>query len=591
MEDLAVADRSLHTTNFTNGDLTRAQQYTLIDRRIAESDKFRIRLSTARNDLTDAARMTSEILNIVFQRHMDNMLAEGEDGELHPTWYFFSHVCSRWRIVAIGNPALWSRISFRYLGWMNNNLIRSAAYPLIVNINRYIEIPTYPCVLLSAIQRTLAEISRIRCLDVKRVDTDSMKRFLQTVALAPAPILESLSLLAMEQDTASPFVVIPKKLFGGMTPNLRYVHIRSCKVDFDSSILVNLVRLHLDCSSISHISECNISISELLTILALSPSLEILHLDTLSPTHSDVAIPNPFTFSHLEHIHLLDKASFIARMFDNIRLPSFTSVSIDCTDDVEGDFSCVAKALTIATGDHPPKQILNLLVERSEILSGKQLCIAGRMEKQDDARVSWNLIFIWNGSMMTQVEVLLSNVIHGLDVSALLRIRLREVADIAEDTWREQFAPARHLEDLVISKQPIWGVLNALSSTATSPMIDIALFPKLQHLAIADVPFDNAIKELMLKIVCKRLDKGYPIKYLDIRLCRHFRADWEQEFREYIPVVFWDGYRRDMSPDHNKESDQILDTGGIYNIDDTEGDTSSAYGSEYASIDEYDYQE
>ena len=46
-----------------------------------------------------------------------------------------------------------------------------------------------------------------------------------------------------------------------------------------------------------------------------------------------------------------------------------------------------------------------------------------------------------------------------------------------------------------------------------------------------------------------------------------------------------------MSPDHNKESDQILDTGGIYNIDDMEGDTSSAYGSEYASIDEYDYQE
>lgn len=118
--------------------------------------------------------MTSEILNIVFQRHMDNMLAEGEDGELHPTC-FFSHVCSRWRIVAIGNPALWSRISFRYLGWMNNNLIRSAAYPLIVNINRYIEIPTYPCVLLSAIQRTLAKISRIRCLDVKRVDMDSMK--------------------------------------------------------------------------------------------------------------------------------------------------------------------------------------------------------------------------------------------------------------------------------------------------------------------------------------------------------------------------------------------------------------------------------
>ena len=45
------------------------------------------------------------------------------------------------------------------------------------------------------------------------------------------------------------FNIIPKHLFGGITPKLQCVHIGSCSIPFRSSILINLVHLHLDCSS------------------------------------------------------------------------------------------------------------------------------------------------------------------------------------------------------------------------------------------------------------------------------------------------------------------------------------------------------
>ena len=294
--------------------LMRGQQYAPMDARLAELDSARIAPSIARNSLASALQLAPEVLGLIFRQHIHNMVTEGDDGELHPTWYLFSHVCSRWQSVALRNPSLWSHISFHYPLWLKETLKRVKTVPVVVHISH---INILNSVVFVTVQRTLAETTRrIRCLHVEGLDIDGMEIFLRAVTPVPTPILDSLSLLATAEGRL--FNIIPKHLFGGITPRLRCVHVGTCSIPFESSILMNLVHLHLDRSTISHASEHEMSLSDLLAVFTTSPLLETLHLDSISPTHVDIDPPRPVTFSRLEYIHVLDNASSVSIILNNI---------------------------------------------------------------------------------------------------------------------------------------------------------------------------------------------------------------------------------------------------------------------------------
>ncbi|KAI0263621.1 hypothetical protein BC834DRAFT_827414, partial [Gloeopeniophorella convolvens] len=80
-----------------------------LDRIVSALDSLKTNIKRHRNSLSPIAKLFPEILSQIFERHT----------EMDPPllgWLLDTHVCHRWRQVAISHAALWGRIPF-VLGW------------------------------------------------------------------------------------------------------------------------------------------------------------------------------------------------------------------------------------------------------------------------------------------------------------------------------------------------------------------------------------------------------------------------------------------------------------------------------------------
>ena len=99
---------------------------------------------TQRNALSSIGSLPAEILSRIFALHAlhqppGEVLWETDDSEEPPSlsqlelgWITVTHVCRRWRNVALANPSLWARIAFS-LGdrWVDEMLARAGPAPVI----------------------------------------------------------------------------------------------------------------------------------------------------------------------------------------------------------------------------------------------------------------------------------------------------------------------------------------------------------------------------------------------------------------------------------------------------------------------------
>ncbi|KAI0041445.1 hypothetical protein FA95DRAFT_1477606, partial [Auriscalpium vulgare] len=82
----------------------------------------RLALRQQRNSLLPVGRLPTELLRIIFAFSSETDRAWTEEG---PTtkigWLTVTHVCQRWRYVALEHPGLWTHICVHALGpgWAN----------------------------------------------------------------------------------------------------------------------------------------------------------------------------------------------------------------------------------------------------------------------------------------------------------------------------------------------------------------------------------------------------------------------------------------------------------------------------------------
>ena len=100
--------------------------------------------------------------------------------------------------------------------------------------------------------------------------------------------------------------------------------------------------------------------------------------------------------------------------------------------------------------------------------------------------------------------------------------------------------------------------------------------------------FDDTIKNIILEVVHERQTRGSAVSCLDIKSSKHFQSDWKLEFEMYVSSVYWDGHNQSQLPTNDDRSD---DVSSLDEYSDPEENISSAYGSEYASVDGWDYQD
>ncbi|KAI0038729.1 hypothetical protein FA95DRAFT_1684534 [Auriscalpium vulgare] len=231
-------------------------------------------------------------------------------------WLNATHVCQRWRSIAIHNPSLWaSSINIPFvLGdrWEEAFLFRAQDVPLTITDH---PIPAYPMTPfdLFFIRKNLAR-TRVLCMHTSEYELPSL--------CAPAPILQSLDIVystSIDFGTAVPF--IPDSLLGGATgaPALLHLSIQTHgPLPWTSPLLAGLVSL-----AIRHGST---ALRDMLGALSRMRHLQRLSLyleaedDGPHPTVRLVA---------LRYIHLDSSISSARTILAHLSLP--TNACIECT--------------------------------------------------------------------------------------------------------------------------------------------------------------------------------------------------------------------------------------------------------------------
>ncbi|KAI0061501.1 hypothetical protein BV25DRAFT_1826641 [Artomyces pyxidatus] len=189
------------------------------------------------------SRLSAETLRCVFLHHFSirDDVSWVRPAEREPVgWMRVTHVCRRWRDVALGNPLLWSHIVLPLTSpeWARAILAREQHVPVTVS---WVGIGYAKTPALS--ERRVLPLTDLAGVErLKLGEFDGRMDVLASMLGKPAPVLE-VAEVQCHLDDARP----PNSLFAGHAPRLRRLCLRnSASFCWSSPILSNLVCLEIN---------------------------------------------------------------------------------------------------------------------------------------------------------------------------------------------------------------------------------------------------------------------------------------------------------------------------------------------------------
>ncbi|KAF9463644.1 hypothetical protein BDZ94DRAFT_594341 [Collybia nuda] len=174
-----------------------------------------------------------------------------------------THVCRKWRKVALSNPVLWSQISPDQPKWALEMLARSGNVPLSITAD-YFNLPQRN---QEVSRKLLRQMSRIRELSLCIPEPG----VLDAELVQPAPNLESFTIKVYRelrpQELAQP-------LFQGVAPKLRHMSLEKCEIPWDSHLFNGLTVLRLADLNLHH----DLTPSQFLDVFRRIPNLRALRI-------------------------------------------------------------------------------------------------------------------------------------------------------------------------------------------------------------------------------------------------------------------------------------------------------------------------
>ncbi|KAI0354955.1 hypothetical protein OH77DRAFT_1425564 [Trametes cingulata] len=299
-----------------------------------------------------------------------------------------SHVCARWRAIAVDNPLLWSHV--RFVG--NPPYERAATYlarakgaPLAITIDRTVdddddfsvsEEGSYEPedndpdleVIGGIMDLILPHVAHWQALQIMVSFYPHMHRALEALGAAgPAPMLEVLQLYHYE-DTDEHLTfkhpelrVQPFRLFGGVAPRLTHVAFWGVHVNWDKESAPFLTGLR-DLELAYHARDVRPSFADFARILRSSPDLRTLTLclscpagtpadwpssgmpETTSQSDSaamdvDIDSTAPLVLPKLTDLVLAYlEPGYLLSLLPRLALPALTSLALDLEEDDYSEF-------------------------------------------------------------------------------------------------------------------------------------------------------------------------------------------------------------------------------------------------------------
>ncbi|KAI0039720.1 hypothetical protein FA95DRAFT_1612345 [Auriscalpium vulgare] len=520
--------------------------------RKASFAKAALALRQQHNSLLPIARIPPELLSTVF-----TFLKDVYPRSRHRIgWLAVTQVCSRWRLIALHQPGLWSDISLSDgYQFATTSLSRTRNAPLSISSDRQASLEIWQLKFL------LDNMSRIQVLRVV-VFGESL-----TALTKPAPLLHTLEMCGWHDNG------LPDDFLGGCAPALRkldYLTVGAA-LPWTSSLLTRLTSLEIEVHNAMHYSD-TFNGPDILDGLASIGGLERLNIYSHHDDNFLRAPPtdgrNPrITLAKLARLEVAGRPSQANLLLCRLSVPpqvifhctlvcspkpthsevaSFLSSALTTIQSHADSASGISNAITCLEIGWDPSQRKH------------PVTFAARKD-EDISEPALNLSFRWQSSAAGIWQELGPIVLTALSSVHLRELTVRHRAC----EWLESAGHAPGLQRLTVEGNPdIAALCSALRRVSTSPVGDIPLaephphprcfLPALSILVLADVrlPATSGIAERaegeplvdeLVRCLVERAEAGCRLDELDVVRC-DVDQEWVARLREAVPEmrVTWD---------------------------------------------------
>lgn len=531
-----------------------------IDQRLEDLEIARRLLRRRRNALSLVARIPSELLSMIF-RICINDTRKGITGTPITGWYWFSHVCFQWRAIALRDPSLWSHITFNQPAWVDEMITRSQGCPLTMHLTS----SSYSSDTSNIIRGTIFEHShRIRQLAL----TVPSERVLDSLVghRHRTDLLASLEINIWPPPVAS--YILPNDLLGGNCPGLRSLSLTGCSVDWQSGLLSNLTVLSIQLTPSSTPTG---TLPELFQALGKLSSLRDLTLKHCCAVWDNDQRPAPLPdppicLPYLRSLRFVDRWSPPVDFFSGIRIPGECRLRLEYHSQ-DGDVEAMCSALA------------NLRRQSLKTFSFNRMGISHILFQggnEDDEHIV-ELEFSWLTWDHKKVISAFERICGLFDLSRLRSLTVRDLGIISPVVWVSAFSQSKEVEKIHIIGQQMDGLLAALERDVECQGHSIKFLPglstlHLEHVRVAELTFKHLVD-------CASARALHNFNIQQFIICR---TDGLPEgvvaaLKETGADVLWSPREESMEVSSASEE--------------TDGEDESAYGTDYLSLDEFDYQE
>lgn len=601
----------------TQTPTARAAALSTIDKEIDAARQLTRSLLSRRNTLALISALPPELLARIFHFHAFAEPAWSTDLR-RLGWIAVTHVCQRWRQVALDDSSLWARISGYSASaeWIAETLVRARNAPLAIDLAGT-PLPE----ILAVFPRHISQTRELRLRSLSQLHSQSIRE----ICALEAPELEDFEL---GLSVASPFhfgEIVGKTLFKGRTPKLRTLSLAQLYIPWSLIPRGQLTQLKVVIyrgESVADLSPGDLG--QLFDLLINSPQLEILAMEFCLPKMlSQVSHGEPIHLPHLSRLSLGGPTSRVTNLLKRLTIPPSATLHLRCISEISPAYNDHVILPLVASHFHgsAPVEFKSLRVTSS----GRLIDVAASVSPPNSPVYHPHII---DADLDNQAELILSfdwlhdfgpsnqadmvrRICRILPISNLEFLSI-SASNIQSIDWYQLFQPCKKVTTIQASGQGTSGLLASLASpkSANTPSgskgkkkrgkrdnratrgqcqaanntagssratLTAAPFPKLTSLLLENLNFNIAVPSvgilgdaLVNTLRRRKTDSKTPVKTLTVDNCV-ITASRANNMQKHVADFVWDGdegprpalysYEDGWDVDDDYSSD-FIETGG-----------------------------
>ena len=562
----------------------RAAALATVDQDIDAAKRLILSVLTRRNMLAPISVLPAEILVRIFHFSAFSKQSYSQAPELGSV--HFTHVCRRWRQLALDDSTLWTHFSDyprnqRNKEWIAERLSRARNALLVIELKGTIGKDRFSLF--------TPHISHTRELYIHHLSY-LHSEIIQEISIQKAPVLEHLELSVSDTSlTANK----NHSFFKEPLPNLRVFCISNIRVPwslFPRGRLTQLKVTHnveVPTSEVSPHGDLN----QLVDLLADCPSLEVLTLENCLPVAlSGSSGRQTVHLPQLSRLCLRGSSSRVTNLFKMLRLSSSTTLRLDCTSEntvTHKDYD-ILPFLSAHFNDPIPIKFrsfkINLddtdrvisMFASTSIPTISPISHTRAIQADSDAELSLSFHRVPEPNNIADI---LRRACDVLSLSNLEFLSMYSPNPNQFDNWSETFQHCTEVTTIQVSGSGTIGLLQALKPSKSANMTahgkgrkreygnngrgaqsqvpdDVPIFPKLTSLVLESLKFTDAVAgsgvlfHLVLGAVQRRLTYETPLTMLCINRCV-IREKQAKALEEVVPDFRWDRIKNNSNYDYH----------------------------------------